>query len=88
MSTLQIDNERVTITEWRFAANAQTGWHRHRLDYVIPEGNGALLIEAPDGSSSVSELTAHAAYFRKACVEHNVINASDGPFAFIEIELK
>ena len=27
--TLQIDNERVRVTQWRFAPGASTGWHRH-----------------------------------------------------------
>lgn len=87
--TLQIDNERVTVTEWDFAAKAETGWHRHQFDYVVvPEMNGKLKIETPDGASSVAELSAHKAYFRKAGVEHNVINASDEAFSFVEIELK
>ena len=31
--TVQVDNERVKVTEWRFAAEAETGWHRHGLEY-------------------------------------------------------
>jgi len=27
--TVQIDNERVIVTEWRFASGAETGWHTH-----------------------------------------------------------
>ncbi|HXD40113.1 MAG TPA: cupin domain-containing protein [Ramlibacter sp.] len=89
VAVLQIDNERVRVTEWRFADNAETGWHRHQFDYVVVPGkNGKLAIETPDGASSTVELTAHASYFRSAGVEHNVINASDGPFSFVEIELK
>jgi quercetin dioxygenase-like cupin family protein len=34
-STVFIDNERITVTEWRFAPGASTGWHRHEHDYVI-----------------------------------------------------
>ena len=30
--TTQIDNERVIVTEWRFAPGAETGWHRHGHD--------------------------------------------------------
>ncbi len=29
-----IDNERVRVTERRFAPGAATGWHRHQFDYV------------------------------------------------------
>lgn len=86
--TVQIDNERVRVTEWRFAPGAATGWHRHEHDYiVVPMISGALLLEE-SGGSRTAELTAGQAYFREAGVEHDVINASDGPFAFVEIELK
>ena len=29
------ENERVIVTEWRFAPGAETGWHRHAHDYVV-----------------------------------------------------
>jgi beta-alanine degradation protein BauB len=86
---VQVDNERVSVTEWNFAPGAQTGWHKHQFDYiVVPAANGRLLIEAPDGTSSISELTAHQSYFRRAGVEHNVVNDGAVAFAFVEIEIK
>ena len=89
VATVQVDNERVTVTEWRFPPNAETGWHRHQFDYVVvPEADGTLTLETADGKSAQSELVAHRTYFRKAGVEHNVINASGKEFAFVEIELK
>ena len=49
--TVQIDNERVKVTEWRFAPGAETGWHRHEMDYVVvPMTTGALTLEAPKGT--------------------------------------
>ena len=85
---VQIDNERVAVTEWRFAPGAETGWHRHQYDYVVvPQMNGKLLLKASDGDS-VSELFSGKSYFRKAGVEHKVINAGDGEFVFIEIQMK
>ena len=87
-ATVQIDNERVSVTEWRFAPGAETGWHRHRYDYVVvPQTTGRLRLETRDGDK-VSELVTGISYFRKAGVEHNVINANDGEFVFIEIEMK
>jgi len=87
-ATVQIDNERVSVTEWKFAPGAETGWHRHQYDYVVvPQTSGKLLLKTKDGDS-VSELSSGKSYFRKAGVEHNVINASGGEFVFIEIELK
>ncbi|MCZ6629445.1 MAG: cupin, partial [SAR324 cluster bacterium] len=35
-----------------------------------------------------AELTAGVPYFRKAGVEHNVINANGFEFVFVEIEFK
>lgn len=88
VATKQIDNDRVIVTEWRFAAGAQTGWHRHGYDYVVcPVTNGTLLLETPDGEVE-AQLTAGEPYFRPEGVEHNVINAGDDELVFIEIELK
>jgi quercetin dioxygenase-like cupin family protein len=88
IATVQIDNERVSVTEWKFAPGAETGWHRHQYDYVVvPQTSGKLLLKTKDGDSE-SQLTSGKSYFRKAGVEHNVINASGGEFVFIEIELK
>ena len=86
--TVQVDNERVRVTEWRFSAGAATGWHRHAHDYVVvPLTTGTLrLVEA--GGERTADRTAGVAYFREAGVEHDVVNASAGEFAFVEIELK
>ena len=87
-ATVQIDNERVAVTEWRFAPGAETGWHRHQYDYVVvPQSTGKLLLKTSEGDK-VSELVTGRSYFRKAGVEHNVVNANDGEFVFIEIEMK
>lgn len=86
--TLQIDNERVRVTEWRFAPGATTGWHRHDLDYVVvPLYDGRLRLVEPEGTREVS-LRAGVSYTRLAGVEHEVINANDFEFAFVEVELK
>jgi len=88
VATLQIDNEHVIVTEWRFAAGAETGWHRHAFDYiVIPGMDGKLLLESAEGEQ-LAELQAGQSYFRKAGVEHNVVNANNFEFSFVEIELR
>jgi len=87
--TVMIDDERTITTEWRFAPGAETGWHKHGHDYVVvPMTTGKLLLEEPNGASRVAELTAGKPYAREAGVEHNVVNANDFEFVFIEIELK
>ena len=87
-STVQVDNEQVRVTEWRFAPGEATGWHRHDLDYVIvPVAGGTIRLESADGSSE-AELVPGSSYFREAGIEHDVVNAGETEVAFIEIELK
>lgn len=86
--TVQIDNDRVRVTEWRFPPGAATGWHRHEMDYVVvPLCSGTLRLVNPDGEVD-AELEAGQSYSRAAGVEHDVINPRDTEFAFIEVELK
>lgn len=86
--TVQLENERVIVTEWRFEAGAETTWHRHAYDYVVvPQTSGQLLIQT-DSGESVSELVTGKSYARPKGVEHNVINHNDYEFVFVEIELK
>lgn len=84
----QIDNERVTVTEWRFAPGASTGWHRHMHDYVVvPLSSGTLRLDEPAGSREAN-LVAGVSYTREAGVEHDVVNVNPYEFRFVEIELK
>ena len=88
VTTVQIDNEAVRVTEWRFASGAATGHHRHEYAYVVvPMSTGRLAIETKDGVTT-NELVTGQAYFRVAGAEHDVKNANPGEFAFVEIELK
>jgi len=87
--TVQVDNERIRVTEWRFAPGAATGHHRHAHDYVVvPLTSGRLKMIGPDGRESFSELETGRSYFRAAGVEHDVVNANEHEFAFVEVELK
>ena len=86
--TVQINNEQVIVTEWRFSPGAETTWHRHGYDYiVVPQTTGQLLIVTRDGEM-VSDLVSGVSYMRSVGVEHNVINNNDYEFVFVEIELK
>ena len=85
---VHVENDRVIVTEYRFAPGANTGWHIHGHDYVVvPLMDGRLKLQRPTGTN-FADMKKGAPYFRKAGVEHDVINASDGDYAFIEIELK
>jgi quercetin dioxygenase-like cupin family protein len=86
--TVQISDERVIVTEWRFAPGAETGWHRHAHDYVVvPQTDGELLLETPEGNRT-APLAAGQSYTRRIGVEHNVINNSAHEVVFIEIEIR
>ncbi len=86
--TVQIDNEQVKVTEWRFPPGGETGWHRHGMYYVVvPQTTGPLLLETPRGEVT-AELTTGVAYARPVGVEHNVVNPNSHEFVFVEIELK
>lgn len=86
--TKQFENDRVIVTLWSFEPGQNTGWHKHGHDYVVvPLMDGQLRLATPDGEQ-IAELRKGVSYAREAGVEHDVINATDGPFAFVEIELK
>jgi beta-alanine degradation protein BauB len=83
-----ISNERVVVTEWRFAPGAETGWHVHQMDYVVvPQTSGQLLLETKEGDR-YADLSVGRPYFRNAGVEHNVVNANDYEFVFVEVEIR
>ncbi|MDC0361294.1 cupin domain-containing protein [Alphaproteobacteria bacterium] len=87
--TVFIENDRVRVTEWRSAPGAATGWHTHKLDYVVtPMLDGKLHLELPGGEVAEAELKAGIPYYRAAGVEHDVVNANDYEFVFVETELK
>ena len=86
---IKIDNEKTRVTEWYFSIGSSTGWHLHEYDYiVVPMTDGNLTILDKNSNQTVSKLKKGEPYFRKAGVEHEVINENAFDFYFIEIELK
>jgi quercetin dioxygenase-like cupin family protein len=84
-----IDDDRVRVTRWDFAPGAETGWHRHGMDYVITTVTPcAFLLEDAEGNGKRVDLAAGQAYSRAEGVEHNVVNAGDAPMSFVEMEFK
>jgi quercetin dioxygenase-like cupin family protein len=87
--TVQQDDEAVRITRWDFAPGAATGWHSHGWPYfVVLLTDAVMKIEAADGAVTETRLTAGQSYRRPAGIEHDVMNGSDHPMAFVEIEIK
>ena len=89
VATVQIDDERVRVTQWTFAPGAETGVHIHEMDYVVvPLKDGQLKIVSHDGEENIAEMSHGVSYSREAGGHHNVINANDYEFSFVEIEIK
>ncbi len=89
IATQKIDDARVRVTRFDFAPGAETGWHRHAMDYVITAVSDChMRLELPDGNTNEVTVPAGTAYRRDERVEHNVINAGDTPMSFVEVELK
>jgi quercetin dioxygenase-like cupin family protein len=86
--TVQQDDAVVRITRWDFEPGAVTGWHRHGWPYfVIMLVDGTLRVH--DGSKITDvALRAGQSYRRVSGIEHDVMNGSDHPIAFVEIEIK
>jgi quercetin dioxygenase-like cupin family protein len=86
--TVSIENDRVRVTEWRFAPGAVTGHHCHEYAYVaVPLTTGTLATSGSAGVATAS-LVAGEPYFRPTGVEHDVVNANAVEFVFVEVELK
>ena len=54
---------------------------------IVPLTDGSLTLVEPDGERQ-SDLTTGVPYFREAGVKHDVVNADEHEFEFIEIEVK
>ena len=88
-ATLLVDDARVRVTRFDFAAGAETGWHRHGADYVITAITECpMLIEEAGGGVRRVLVAAGTTYRRDAGVEHNVVNDGVGTMSFVEVELK
>lgn len=88
-ATQLIDDARVRVTRFDFAAGAETGWHTHAMDYVITAITDCqMVLELPDGEIRHAHVLAGTAYRRDVGVEHNVINGGEGDMSFVEVELK
>lgn len=88
-ATQLIDDARVRVTRFDFAPGAETGWHRHGMDYVITTLTDCkMILELPGGETSETLIPAGTVYRRDEGVEHNVINGGEAAMSFIETELK
>jgi beta-alanine degradation protein BauB len=88
-ATLMVDDDLVRVTRFEFEPGAETGWHRHGMNYVITALTDCpMLLEEPGGGSRRVTVPAGTAYRRDEGVEHNVVNDGAAPMSFVEVELK
>ena len=88
-TNIQIDNERIRVTEYSFNKGDETGFHTHQCDYVvIPQTNGKLLLVDDNKVETTATLLKGEPYYRKAGMSHNVINNGNEKLVFIELEIK
>ena len=86
--TVQQDDPTVRVTRWDFAPGAATGWHTHGWPYFVVLLTDAVMKVEAAGVVTETRFKAGQTYQRPAGVEHDVMNGSDQPMAFIEIEIK
>jgi quercetin dioxygenase-like cupin family protein len=88
LPTVQRDDDDVRITRWDFSPGAVTGWHTHGWPYFVVMLTDAIM-RVHDGTNvTETRMAAGQAYNRPAGVQHDVMNGSDNPMAFVEIEVK
>lgn len=88
-ATQMIDDARVRVTRFDFAAGAETGWHEHGMDYVITTlTDCTMVLEEPGGTTRTVDVAAGTSYRREKGVNHNVVNGGDAAMSFVEVELK
>ena len=88
VATVQQDGETVRITRWDFEPEAVTGWHQHGWPYFVVLLTDAILKVHDGRNETATPFKAGHSYSRPAGVEHDVMNGSPHPIAFIEIEVK
>ena len=84
-ATQLVDDDRVRVTRFEFAPGAETGWHRHSMDYVITAITDCpMLLEEPGGGTRRVLVPAGTACRRREGAEHNVVNDGAAPMRFVE----
>jgi quercetin dioxygenase-like cupin family protein len=86
--TIQRDDDNLRITRWDFAPGAVTGWHTHSWPYFVVMLTDGVLRRHDGTTVAESVLKSGDSYDRPSGVQHDVMNGSDHPVAFVEIEVK
>jgi hypothetical protein len=74
------EDDRVRITRFDCAPDAETGWQRHGHDHIITAITDCpMLLEEPGGGTRHVTVPAGTACTRKQGVEHDVVNDGAHP---------
>ena len=88
-SEVDVDTPEVRVTEWRLAPGSVTNHHIHEMDSIIVAvTTRETTIVSAGGAPAKARLGLGKSCFRKAGVEHDVLNATATDLVFPEIELK
>lgn len=86
--TVQQDDQDVRITRWDFPPGAATGWHTHGWPYFVVMLTDATLSLHNGTEVAEATLVAGQSYQRPPGIQHDVMNSTSHPVAFVEIEIK
>lgn len=86
--TVQRDDDDLRITRWDFEPGAVTGWHSHGWPYFVVMLTDSTMCVHDGANVHEFQRKAGETYSRQAGVEHDVMNGSGTPMAFVEIEIK
>ena len=86
--TVQQDDQDTRITRWDFPPGAVTGWHTHGWPYFVIMLTDFTLSVHNGTEVADATFVAGQSYHRPPGIQHDVMNSSSHPAAFIEIEIK
>jgi quercetin dioxygenase-like cupin family protein len=89
VGTVTAETAAVRVTGWTFEVGAGTGHHRHEFDYVVvPVTGGTFTVIDGQGVVTTMQQVAGVPYLGTVGTAHDVVNATDGPVSFVEVEMK
>ena len=79
--TVQIDNDRVKVTEWRFAPGAETGWHSHPIAVYAYVLAGGIRVSVEGGKTV--DFKQGEAFVEVMKLRHNGVNLGNVPVKMV-----
>ena len=86
--TVNIDNEKVKVAEWRMGPDSQIGHHVHARDYLVIALSGGKLTIATGEEDIAFPLEIGVTFFGSTGDAHDVLNRGTAEVRFLEIDIK